>query len=391
LSPAADRDPAPGAEGRPGESSGLALRLVLVVGLATALTWVICQSFNMGGASPYGVVVAALIVRPRFDRWPPAVFVLLPLVVTIGLSLGTVLKPLLQGPTVWQFAVVSACAQILGQALPDKLALVRNLLAVVAVLPLLGANATWLGAWQQLLAVVIGLLCGAVLQAALRLPSDAIEPEPEVEMPSRSLAARFSDPFFWRKLVVSCLALAVGLGLGAENPKYLYFGVVLLLNDSLGATLGRVRDRMVGVSLGVLMPWLVFNTIGLNSVAVALVMGGTTALVLALGLDSHLRTALISSGVTFVGYGVLADWYIPSRWIDYLMGSALALLVCLLVRPVSALRRFRQLAAEGPDPGGVLSPELAKLLPSALEEARVLGQERELRRLVAHLQNPSED
>jgi len=315
--------------------------------------------------------------------------VLLPVVVTIGLGLGTVLKPLLQGPTVWQFAVVSACAQILGQALPDKLALVRNLLAVVAVLPLLGANATWLGAWQQLLAVVIGLICGAVLQAALRLPSDAVEPEPEVEMPSRSLAARFSDPFFWRKLVVSCLALAVGLGLGAENPKYLYFGVVLLLNDSLGATLGRVRDRMVGVSLGVLMPWLVFNTIGLNSVAVALVMGGTTALVLALGLDSHLRTALISSGVTFVGYGVLADWYIPSRWLDYLMGSALALLVCLLVRPVSALRRFRQLAGEGPAPGGVLSPELAKLLPSAIEEARVLGQERELRRLVAHLQSPS--
>jgi hypothetical protein len=139
------------------------------------------------------------------------------------------------------------------------------------------------------------------------------------------------------------------------------------------------------------MPWLVFNTIGLNSVAVALVMGGTTALVLAVGLDSHLRTALISSGVTFVGYGVLADWYIPTRWIDYLMGSALALLVCLLVRPVSALRRFRQLADEGPYPAGGLSPELAKLLPSAIEEARVLGQEREFRRLVAALQSPSKD
>ena len=142
---------------------------------------------------------------------------------------------------------------------------------------------------------------------------------------------------------------------------------------------------MVGVSLGVLMPWLVFNTMGVNSVAVALVMGGTTALVLAFGLDSHLRTALISSGVTFVGYGVLTDWYIPSRWLDYLMGSALALLVCLLVRPVSALRRFRQLAAEGPAPEGGLSPELAKLLPSALEEARVLGQERDFRRLLAQL------
>ena len=383
----------PAETGRPGESDHqaseptLALRLMLVIALASALTWAICNSFGLGGATAYGVVVAALIVRPRFDRWPPAVFVLLPLVVVIGLALGTVLKPLLEAPAVWQFAVVTACAQILGQALPDKLLLVRNLLAVLAVLPLLSANATWLGAWQQLLAVIIGLAVGALLQAALRLPGEAAGlPEEEVPMPARSLAARFADPFFWRKLVISSLALSIGLGLGAVNPKYLYFGVVLLLNDSLGGTLNRVRDRMVGVSLGVLMPWLVFNTMGVNSVAVALVMGGTTALMLAFGLVAHLRTALISSGVTFVGYGALTDWYVPSRWIDYTMGCGLALLTCLLLRPVSALRRFRQLAAAEPEPTGHLSPELALLLPSALEEARVLGQEREFRRLLAQLQ-----
>ena len=95
-------------------------RLVLVVALASALTWVICRSFGLGGASAYGVVISALIVRPRFDRWPPAVFVLLPVVVTLGLALGTVLKPLLEGPPVWQFAVVTVCAQILGQALGGK-------------------------------------------------------------------------------------------------------------------------------------------------------------------------------------------------------------------------------------------------------------------------------
>jgi len=367
-----------------------ALRLVLTVALASALTWAICRSFGLGGATAYGVVIAALIVRPRFDRWPPAVFVLLPLVVTIGLALGTALKPLLQGPPVWQFAVVTVCAQVLGQALPDKLMLVRNILAVLAVLPLLSSNATWLGAWQQLLAVMIGMATGTAMQAALKLPGEAGEQEQKVEpvllMPARSLAARFRDPFFWRKLVVSSLALSIGLGLGAANPKYLYFGVVLLLNDNLGATLGRVRDRMVGVSLGVLMPWLVFNTMGVNNVAVALVMGGTTSLMLAFGLMPNLSTALISSGVTFVGYGALTDWYVPSRWIDYLMGCGLALLVCLLVRPVSALRRFRQLAASLPQGSGDLSPELEGLLPGALEEARVLGQEREFRRLLDELQ-----
>ena len=366
------------------------LRLVLCIGLAAGLTWSVCHSFGLGAATPYGVVIAALMVRPRFDHWPKPVFLLLPLVVAIGLGLGTGLRPLLEGPQVWQFAVVTACAQLLAQALPDRLLVVRNLLAILAVLPLLSTEATWLAAWRQLLAVIIGMAVALALQAGLRLPGErgGGAGEPELPLPSRNLGQRFADPFFWRKLMVSMLALSIGLGVGAVTPKYLYFGVVLLLNDSLGATLGRVRDRMVGVSLGVLMPWLVFNTLGVDPVTVAIVMGGTTALLLLLGLEPHLRTALISSGVTFVGYGVLTDWYVPSRWLDYLMGSGLALLVCLLVRPVSALRRFRALAQASlanPCPEG-LTPALAALLPSALEEARVLGQEPDIRRLLLRLQ-----
>ena len=368
------------------------VRLVLAVALASGLTWVICHSLGLGSATPYGVVIAALFLRPGFDRWPPPVFVLLPLVVLFGLSLGTVLKPLLQAPQVWQFAVITALAQLLGQALPDKLMLVRNLLAVLAVLPLLGSNATWLAAWQQTLAVLVGMGTATLLQAGLRLPQDsrvagagseAGAAEPEPPLPSRSLAQRFADPFFWRKLVVAALALSIGLGVGAATPKYLYFGVVLLLNDSLGATLARVRDRMVGVSLGVLMPALVFNTMEINSVSVALVMGGTTALMLALRLETNLRTALISSGVTFVGYGALTQWYIPNRWLDYLMGCALALLVCLLVRPFSALGRFQSLARELDH----VDARLRALLPSAMEEARLLGRQRELQQLLQRLES----
>jgi uncharacterized membrane protein YccC len=179
------------------------------------------------------------------------------------------------------------------------------------------------------------------------------------------------SPFFWRKLVFASLALAIGEGLGALTPKYLYFGVVLLLNDSIGATLARVRDRMAGVSLGVLMPLLVFNTLGISEVSIGLVMAGTTMLVAALNRRSYLRTALISSGVAFVGYGPLVAWYIPNRWIDYLMGCALALLVGVLLFPQSALRRFNQLSAST-DPWLARS-ELEALLPAASEEARWLG------------------
>jgi uncharacterized membrane protein YgaE (UPF0421/DUF939 family) len=366
--------------------------LVLAVALASGLTWVICHAVGLGSATPYGVVVAALFIRPGFDRWPPPVFVLLPVVVAIGLSLGTTLKPLLEAPQVWQFAVVTVIAQLLGQALPDKLMLVRNLLAVLVVLPLLGSNATWLGAWQQLLAVLVGMLTATLLQAGLRLPQDlqaaeAGDPGEAAETPllARSIAQRFADPYFWRKLVVAALALSIGLGVGAATPKYLYFGVVLLLNDSLGATLARVRDRMVGVSFGVLMPALVFNTIEISSVSVALVMGGTTALMLSLRLEASLRTALISSGVTFVGYGALTQWYIPNRWLDYLMGCGLALLVCLLVRPFSALGRFQSLARDAKGLDGALRA----LLPSAMEEARLLGQQRQLQLLVQRLESGS--
>lgn len=423
-------------------AGGRSVRLVLAVALASGLTWAICHGIGLSSATPYGVVIAALFIRPGFDRWPPAMVVLLPLLIIVGLSLGTALRPLLEAPEVWQFAVITAIAQLLAQALPDRLMKVRSLLAVLAVLPLLSSNPTWLAAWQQLLAVLVGMGVATLIQAGLRLPGDlaagadrdggaageaadagegqarapaqagsavspqasapaqdgeqdqaTARPQPaaaqekaaaqeEPELPARSLAQRLADPFFWRKLVVSTLALSIGLGVGAVTPKYLYFGVVLLLNDSLGATLERVRDRMVGVSLGVLMPLLVFNTQPIDALSVALVMGGTTALLLALRLQPHLSTALISSGVTFVGYGALAQWYVPHRWIDYLLGCALALLVCLLVRPISALKRFRQLA----DGADAMTPELSALLPSALEEARLLGQERPFRARLERLE-----
>ncbi len=353
------------------------MRHPLAVGLAAALVWSLAHALGFGSGAAYGVVIAAIAVPPDFRRLPAPLFVVLPLLCAVGLVLGTLLKPLLEAPLVWSFAIVTLLAQLIGQVLPDRLAMLRNVLPILAILPLLGSNSTWLSAWHELLAILSGLVVAVALSAAFRLPQDTPPAKPAAEAhatPSRSLAQRLGDPYFWRKVVASTLALAVGQGLGAVNPKYVYFGVVILLNESLGATLARVRDRMVGVSLGVLMPWLVFNIFGVSSVSLALVMGGTAALLPALGLGAHLRTALISSGVTFAGYQELTDWYIPTRWIDYLMGCGLALLVCLVFQPTSALRRFQELAAAAARGGQPLSGELAALLPSAREEAIWLGQ-----------------
>jgi hypothetical protein len=361
----------------------------LVVGLTAALVWSICHALGFGSGAAYGVVIGAIVVRPDLGRWPPAVFLLVPALAMVALGLGTLLKPLLEAPVVWAFAIVTLLAQGIAQLLPDRLAMVRTLPPILAILPLLGSNSTWLSAWHQLLAILLGLAVAVALTAAFRLPQDAqpaaesgAAPAPPV---GRTVEERFRDIYFWRKVIASMLALAVGQGLGAVNPKYVYFGVVILLNESLGATMARVRDRMVGVSLGIVMPWLVFNLFGVSSVALALVMGGTAALLPALGLGANLRTALISSGVTFAGYQALADWYIPTRWMDYLMGCGLALLVCLLFQPTSALHRFQHLAREALRADQPPGSELRALLPSAREEALWLGQGANVEALVAAL------
>ena len=351
------------------------LRGVLVIGLAAGLTSALCDGIGLSsGAIAYGAVIAAVVVRPDFSRWPLAIYPVLLLVVgfcmAIGVALGLALASV---PQVFVFGLVAALMQFLTLLLPGKLRLLSGVMAVAGVLPLLSSSPSW-GDWgQQLLAIALGLASGTALQlafASAEVPPGESPAQGSAEPPlAERVKAGLQSPFFWRKLVFASLALAIGEGIGAVTPKYLYFGVVLLLNDSIGDTLARVRDRMVGISLGVLMPLLVFNTLGIGSLQTGLVMGGTAALVMALNSANYLRTALISSGVAFVGYGPLVAWYIPHRWIDYLMGCGLALAVGLLLFPNSALRRYRQLEA---DPAAS-AQQLQRLLPAAREEARWLG------------------
>ena len=358
----------------------LELRAALVIGLAAALSDAACQGVGLSGDSvAYGAVIAALVVRPDFSRWPlliyPVLLALVGLCLAIGVSLGLGLA---DAPELFVFGLVAALMQLIGLVLPSKLRILSGVVAIAGVLPLLGTP-SWASWRDQMLALSLGLAIGTLLQvtftpAAVQAQEETSSSEAPAT-PELSVGARLSrglrSPFFWRKLIFASLAYTIGVGVGAVTPKYLYFGVVLLLNDSIGATLARVRDRMVGVSLGVLMPLLVFNTLGLSDVSVGLVMGGTAALVVALNHQSTLRTALISSGVAFIGYGPLVAWYIPHRWIDYLMGCGLALAVGLLLFPSSALRRFNALSNDVSQPDRWT--ELQALLPAACEEARWLG------------------
>ena len=355
------------------------LRGALVIALAVGLTSAVCDGLNLSSeAIAYGAVIAAVIVRSDFSRWPLAIYPVLLVVVGFCMAIGVVLGLALSAvPQVFLFGLVAALMQLFALLLPGKLRMLSGVVAVAGVLPLLSSAPSWRDWGQELLAIALGMAIGTALQLAFSpavIPaseSPAAGPAPEPAEPplAERVMAGLRSPFFWRKLVFASLALAIGQGVGAVTPKYLYFGVVLLLNDSIGDTLGRVRDRMVGVSFGILMPLLVFNTLGIGALQNGLVMGGTAALVMALNKASYLRTALISSGVAFVGYGPLVAWYIPNRWIDYLMGCGLALGVGLLLFPNSALRRYNQLRA---DPAAS-SEQLQRLLPAAREEARWLG------------------
>jgi hypothetical protein len=355
------------------------LRGALVIALAVGLTSAVCDGLTLSGeAIAYGAVIAAVIVRSDFSRWPLAIYPVLLVVLGFCMAVGVVLGLALSAvPQVFLFGLVAALMQLFALLLPGKLRMLSGVVAVAGVLPLLSSAPSWRDWGQELLAIALGMAIGTAVQLAFSpavIPASegpAAGPASEPAEPplAERVMAGLRSPFFWRKLVFASLALAIGQGVGAVTPKYLYFGVVLLLNDSIGDTLGRVRDRMVGVSFGILMPLLVFNTLGIGALQNGLVMGGTAALLMALNKASYLRTALISSGVAFVGYGPLVAWYIPNRWIDYLMGCGLALAVGLLLFPNSALRRYNQLRT---DPAASRE-QLQRLLPAAREEARWLG------------------
>jgi hypothetical protein len=91
-----------------------------------------------------------------------------------------------------------------------------------------------------------------------------------------------------------------------------------------------------------------------------------------LGLQVHLRTALISSAVAFIGYGPLVDWYIPNRWLDYFAGSLLALLASLVITPRWVLPRYRSLPS-GPATKAQ-EQQRRSLKPLADAESLLLGQ-----------------
>ena len=144
------------------EDQWLGLRAALAIGLAASITRLICLTLGLGDiAAAYGVVVAALVVRPDFCRWPPLIYPVLLVIAGVAMAVGLSVRMMFPaGPEVWWFGVVGVLMQLLAVALPAKLALFANVVAAAGVLPLLDASATWADWGHQLEAITLGLAVG---------------------------------------------------------------------------------------------------------------------------------------------------------------------------------------------------------------------------------------
>ncbi len=114
------------------------LRAALVIGLAAGFTAALARGLGLTGDSiAYGAVIAALIVRPDFSRWPLAIYPVLVVVVGICMALGVSLGLALEAvPQVFVFGLMAALMQLLALLLPAKLRMLSGVIAVAGVLPL---------------------------------------------------------------------------------------------------------------------------------------------------------------------------------------------------------------------------------------------------------------
>ncbi|MCT0216922.1 hypothetical protein KQ298_11380 [Synechococcus sp. CS-1330] len=201
------------------------LRAAWVIALAAGLAGAVCDGIGLSsGAVAYGAVIAALVVRPDFSRWPLAIYPVLLVVVgfcmAIGVALGLALASV---PQVFVFGLVAALMQLLILLLPGKLRLLSGVAAVAGVLPLLSSSPSWSDWGQELLAIALGLAIGTTLQLAFSpavIPPAESAPPDSDELPlAERVKAGLQSPFFWRKLVFASLALAIGQGVGAVTPK----------------------------------------------------------------------------------------------------------------------------------------------------------------------------
>src|SRR6185503_20518774 len=148
---------------------------------------------------------------------------------------------------------------------------------------------------------------------------------------------------------------------GHPRPFFAPIVAVVCLGTSYGQRLRRVVEVTLGVAVGVFLADLLLLLIGTGAWQVAVLVALAMSITLLLNAGTLFVTQAAVQGIVVVTFAA-APGYALTRWLDALIGGAVALVAAAVV-PRAPLRRPREQAA-------VVVRRIAQLLRAGVASAR---------------------
>jgi uncharacterized membrane protein YgaE (UPF0421/DUF939 family) len=178
---------------------------------------------------------------------------------------------------------------------------------------------------------------------------------------------------------------------GHPKPFFAPIVAVVCLGMSYGQRLRRVAEVTIGVAIGVFLADLLLLLIGTGAWQVTVLVALAMTITLLLNAGTLFVTQAAVQGIVVVTFAA-APGYALTRWLDALIGGAVALVAAAVV-PRAPLRRPREQAA-------VVVRRIAQLLRAGAQSARdgdverglqVLADARGTDRLIRELQDAADE
>ena len=178
---------------------------------------------------------------------------------------------------------------------------------------------------------------------------------------------------------------------GHPKPFFAPIVAVVCLGMSYGQRLRRVAEVTIGVAIGVFLADLLLLLIGTGAWQVTVLVALAMSITLLLNAGTLFVTQAAVQGIVVVTFAA-APGYALTRWLDALIGGAVALVAAAVV-PRAPLRRPREQAA-------VVVRRFAQLLRAGAQSARdgdverglqVLADARSTDRLIRELQDAADE
>jgi uncharacterized membrane protein YgaE (UPF0421/DUF939 family) len=178
---------------------------------------------------------------------------------------------------------------------------------------------------------------------------------------------------------------------GHPRPFFAPIVAVVCLGTSYGQRLRRVAEVTIGVAIGVFLADLLLLVIGTGAWQVTVLVALAMSVALLLNAGTLFVTQAAVQGIVVVTFAA-APGYALTRWVDALIGGAVALVAAAVV-PGAPLRRPREQAA-------IVVRRIAELLAAGAQTAQdgdverglqVLADARNTERLIRELQDAADE